>query len=453
MIKELFTICILMAGVNFGSAQKVDTLYYDKDFKSVEIKEFASYVRFAYYPKDINAKKLSRTYYITGELLAECGFISIDKNDESKCIFDGEAINYYKNGKTKMLCFYRNGAVEGTQINYYENGNKQSEANFKDNIPNGKLTTYKENGNIDFSCDMINGKPNGIYTKFFDDGISCIQVEMKDGEPVTPYLTYSRKDGPTFKVKTSDNTLYLETPDINQKKTFSKDGVNWEYYSANGILIAVSPIIQRDYGKYLTLNIVFTNDSPDPILISPELVFAFNTYKGKKERLKTLTSDDYSRKVDRNQQWSSFFNALGENMAASNAGYSASSSNSNTAYVNNTYATGVGSVIGTEGTAIGAYESNTTNVGVVNSNTNTVSYNGAAAYQANMIANQRINNYNAALNQERQVKEEGYLKQNTINPGETISGYVNIKYEKSDQVEVYIDLNTIKYPFIWTIDN
>jgi hypothetical protein len=276
---------------------------------------------------------------------------------------------------------------------------------------------------------------------------------MKDGEPITPYYTYSNKDGKSFKVKISDNTIYLESPVISQKKTFSKDGTKWEYYSTNGLFLAVSPIIQRDYGKYITLNIVLTNDSPDPIQINPGSIIAYKSYKGQKDKLLTLTNDDYAKKVNRSQQWSSFFNALGEGMAASNAGYSSSTSNTNSAYANSSYSTGAVSVVGTGGSALGVYNNNTINNGVVNTTTNTASFNGAAAYQANMIANQRISDYNAALNQERQVREEGYLKQNTINPGETVSGYVHIKYEKADEVDVYIEISTIKYPFTWVIEN
>jgi len=453
MTKKAFVFCLLMAAINLVSAQKVDTIYYDNDWKGIEVKEFASFVRYALYPKDINARKLVRDYYISGELQGEGEFISIDKSDDSNSIFTGENITYYKNGKKSMIRTLINGVTHGRIILYFENGNKKTEMFAVDDVPNGIATVYNENGNVDYSCNMVNGKFEGIYTKFFDDGISCSQVEMKDGEPITPYYTYNNKDGVSFKVNSSNNSLYLETPGIDQKKNFSKDGTNWEYYSTNGLFIAISAIFQRDYGKYLTLNIVVSNYSPDPIQINSESITAFKTYKGNRDRLTTLSNEDYMNKVNRSQQWSSFFNALGESMAASSAGYSSSTTSTSTAYANSTYSTGIATVVGTAGAAVGAYGSNTINVGAINSTTNSSSYNGAAAYQANMIANQRIRDYNVALNQERQVKEEGYLKQNTINSGETISGYVNIKYEKSDKVEVYIDLNTIKYPFIWTIDN
>lgn len=498
-MRKILIVCLLLVNFKNVHAQKVDTLYYDKDWKGVEIKEFASYVRYALYPKDTNAMKRFRDYYITGELQGEGGFISIDKNDDNKSVFDGEVIGYFKDGKKSVVYTMVNGLLHGRRIAYYENGNKQEELNYENgkcngllieyfengnkkvemNIENGKpnglqiqyfengnkqvesyaingvrngiTTVYKENGNVDYSCKMLNDKENGIFTKFFDDGISCSQVEMKDGEPVTPYYVYNNKEGVSFKAKLSDNTIYLETPNISQQKSFTKDGTTWEYYSTNGLFLAVTPLIQRDYGKYITLNIVLTNYAPDPIQINPESIIAFKTYKGKQDKLETLSSDDYSRRINRSQQWSSFFNSLGEGLAASGAGYSSSTSNTNTVYANNSYSSGVGAVVGTGGAALGAYSSNTTNLGVVNSTTTTASYNGAAAYQAQMIASQRINNYNAALNQERQVKEEGYLRQNTINSGETISGYVNVKYEKADKIEVYIDINTIKYPFSWSI--
>lgn len=62
-----------------------------------------------------------------------------------------------------------------------------------------------------------------------------------------------------------------------------------------------------------------------------------------------------------------------------------------------------------------------------------------------------MTNYENALLQEREIKQEGYLKRTTIYPGQAISGYINIKRIKGDTMDVTIDINGAKYIFSWDI--
>lgn len=62
-----------------------------------------------------------------------------------------------------------------------------------------------------------------------------------------------------------------------------------------------------------------------------------------------------------------------------------------------------------------------------------------------------MTNYENALLQEREIKQEGYLKRTTIYPGQAISGYINIKRIKGDTMDVTIDINGTKYIFSWDI--
>ena len=62
-----------------------------------------------------------------------------------------------------------------------------------------------------------------------------------------------------------------------------------------------------------------------------------------------------------------------------------------------------------------------------------------------------MKNYENALLQEREIKQEGYLKRTTIYPGQAISGYINIKRIKGDTMDVTIDINGAKYIFSWDI--
>lgn len=242
-------------------------------------------------------------------------------------------------------------------------------------------------------------------------------------------------------------------PTINEKQTFHDKGTTWDYYIKNGLTLLVSASANRDYGKYYTLSIVLTNNSNQPIDFNPSLITAYNNKKNKMETLKVLEANEYIERVSRRQNWGAFFNAFNENMAAAKAGYSASSTQTNSSYAGGSVSGAVGAAVGTNGAAVGAAVGATAYAGSVNTSSTTVSYNGAAAYQAQLIASDRIANYNEQLLNERQMKDEGYLKRTTVGAGESISGYINIKFEKGDELTVNIPINSIVYPFIWTTNN
>lgn len=419
MKKIIFIIGLIFNLSNVCNAQRVDTIYYDKDWKGVESKSFASYVRVASYAKDSHYVNRYMDYYSTGELQSEGCFISIDKYDDSKSIFDGNCKTYYMNKKIKEDLTYKDGKQNGDDILYYENGLIWKKSKF------------------------TNGKLDGIYYEFTEDGNACSQLEFKDGEPTTPYFIYSTKDGLATKYNIKDKSLYLEIPSLNDKQIYTKNGVSWDYYLKNGLCVMVNPSIRKEYGKYFTLYILITNNSVTPIIFDPSLINAYKTKKGEKEFLSVLSSEDYIKKVNRSQGWSKFFNALGEYAAASGAGHSTSSTTNNS--VTAGYSTA--GVIGSNGVAVGASE----HISASSTSSRTNNYDGTAAYQANLIANNRVDNFNNQLEQERNVREEGYLKTTTIEPGETISGYVNIKYEKGDELFINIPINTITYPFAWNL--
>lgn len=45
----------------------------------------------------------------------------------------------------------------------------------------------------------------------------------------------------------------------------------------------------------------------------------------------------------------------------------------------------------------------------------------------------------------------GYLKKNTINPGETVCGYLYIKYAKGDRMNAVIPFSGKQYTFVWDV--
>lgn len=431
-------------------SQRIDTLYYDNNRKGVESKQFASFVRYASYAKDGNYKNRFRDYYITGELQAEGEFISIDKYDDKKSVL-GIRKSYYKNGNIESDCTVVNG--NGKIILYYENGNKKDEYELENGVYNGIAINYFENGLIHTKGNFINGKLNGIAYEFTEKGDACSQIEFENGEYAKPYYTYSTQNGLVTKYKIADNSLYLEMPSINEKQTFHQKGDTWDYYMKNGLCVMVNASINKDYGKYFTLYIIITNNSVQPINFNPSLIVAYKKKKDKTESLNVMKSEEYMAKVSRRQNWNMFFNALNESMAANKAGYSVSSTQTNSSYLGASVSSAAGAVVGTDGAAIGSAVGVSGYAGSTSTNSTTIAYNGAAAYQAELIASGRVADYNNQMLQERNMKNEGYLKITTINPGESISGYVNIQYKKGDELIVNIPINSVVYPFIWTINN
>lgn len=435
-------------------SQRIDTLYYDSTGKGVETREFATYVMYASYAKDSNYSNKFRIYYAdSNSLSGEGDFISVDKYDMEKNVYNNKVTFYYKNGNTLQIAHYQNGKFHENAVTFYENGQIKSNWNYQNGTPNGACINYHPNGLIANKANLVNGKFDGIYYEFPEDGKSCNQVEYKNGEPVTPYFTQSTSEGYVTKYKLQDGSLYLEMPTINEKQTFHDKGTTWDYYTKNGLTLLVSASANRDYGKYYTLSIVLTNNSNQPIDFNPSLITAYNNKKNKMETLKVLEANEYIERVSRRQNWGAFFNAFNENMAAAKAGYSASSTQTNSSYAGGSVSGAVGATVGTNGAAVGAAVGATAYAGSVNTSSTTVSYNGAAAYQAQLIASDRIANYNEQLLNERQMKDEGYLKRTTVGAGESISGYINIKFEKGDELTVNIPINSIVYPFIWTTNN
>lgn len=403
---------------------KTDTLYYDKNWKGVESKHFATYFRVIANSENNSFQKRFRDFYITGELQSEGGYISIDKYDDSQSIFDGEWINYYKSGKVEQKGHRIKGKQEGEYIRYKEDGLILLHAYFK------------------------NDKLEGIYTEFSEDGNICVQIEYKNGEPIHDYYIVSNQDGLCSKIRLSDKQPIYESPSLSEKKVEYKDGEAWPYYNKNGIMVGMTNNEVRDYGKYFQIPIIIANNSMHPIDFDPNNITAFLTdKKGNEQILKVYSAEEYMKKVRRSQNWAMALNGLAEGLAASSAGYSTSTTNSSYNGYSSSY--GTASAFGSGGYAYGSYSGNSSYYG--SSSSTTTSYNGAAAYQAQVIASNRIAAYDNALLSERAAKNEGYLKKTTIYPGETITGYINIGRKKGVTMTINIDINGATYEFPWNI--
>lgn len=404
---------------------QLDTIYYDAEWKVVTSPQFASYYRIAEHNDNPAQTKRFRDYFITGELQGEGGYKTLDAYDDSKSIMDGTCTNYYKNGKIANKYTIVNGKNHGEWIVFYENGSIQTRANF------------------------YNGQPHGLMTQFTEDGL-CIQTEYSYGSPKTDYYTVSNDNGLFSKIRISDNSPIWESPSLYSKKVDYKDGEAWPYYINDGIMVGMTNTETNDYGKYYRIYIVLTNNSFFPIEFDPsESVAILTDKKGQEKNLEIQTAEQYDKRIRRTQMWEEALVGFANGLAAANAGYSKSTTTTN--YSGSSYSSGRASAYGSGGYAYGNYSGSSYYYGSSTSTTRT--YDAAAAYQAQLAASQQMAAFSESNFQVRQNRNEGYLKRTTINPGESITGYFNIKRKKGVTLDVVLNIAGAEYHFPWNVNH
>lgn len=402
---------------------KLDTIYYDKDWKGVSGPHFATYYRIIEQNPDSTYRKIYRDYYINGNIQSEGGYVSIDKYDDSKSIFDGDYVCYYKSGSVEQKGTRVQGKEQGEYIKFFENGNIAIRANMKDN------------------------KLHGLLTQFDEDGL-CYQQEYWYGEPRYDYYIVSNDKGLFSKIRTSNNTLIITSPELASKKVDYVDGEPWPYYIHDGLMVAMTNSRTNDYGKYYRVFLNITNNTFFPIEFDPsETIAILVDKKGKTRNLEVQTSEQYDKRIRRTQMWEEALVGFANGLAAANAGYSTSTTQSS--YSGSSYSSGSASAFGSGGYAYGSYSGSTNYYGSSTSTTRT--YDASAAYQAQLAASQQMAAFSESNFQVRQARQEGYLKRTTIYPGESISGYFNIKRKDGETLYIYIKVADAEFQFPWNV--
>lgn len=401
-IRHLLTALFTFATLSVQSQTKIitDTLYYDDDKKGISDKAFASYYRIYQLSEDSSAIMPFRDFYITGEIRYKGSYKFIDPDDDSKSVFEGKYTSYYKSGQIESTGVWESGVLQGEYTSYYENGLINTHA-------------YYDAGIRD-----------GIVTQFSPDGEKCKQTEYVIGVPKDFYIL-SDKNGYANKFSTIDDAPIFESPEKSELQEMYKDGTAWKFYDKNGIIIAIAVSEIKDYGKYYRIDIRITNNSTVSIDFDPEncitsygqlIENGHDTY----QELKVYSADEYTTKVRNLQNLAIVLNSFAEGINASQAGHSTSNVTTYNPYTGQSY-------------------------------TSTVhTYNAAAAYQAQVIANNRIASYENALRSDRAVKEQGYLKRNTIQSGEIISGYVHIARWREGRISITFNIEGASYDFSFT---
>ena len=248
-MKKYFLIAVLMqmfVGFCYSRSVRLDTIYYDNDWKGVSSAEQASFYRVYDARVRFQPQKVY-TYYITGEKQGEGWYCpgEISEEDDSQSYGCGECITYYKSGKIKSRCnwhsmrldgeyttFYENGQIkykgtyggglwEGPFTEYYENGQIKSKGNYIDSRKDGLVTYYYENGQIEANYKYDKGVLEGEYTIFNKNGSVKEKGEMKDGMKVKLFTT-PKAEGYTL-IRTGNIDGYKVDHYLEKVRTFRKD--------------------------------------------------------------------------------------------------------------------------------------------------------------------------------------------------------------------------------------
>lgn len=366
---------------------RIDTIYYDRNWKVISSKTFASYYRFALYPIDSLLPRYFKTYYASGELQGEGTFISLDERDDSQSLLEGEIVSYFKNGKIQERLFYSSG------------------------LQNGEHTAYYENGNIKEHCSLIEGKKNGILSSFTEDGKVCRLTVYKEDAPADFYVI-TDMDGNYSKYDSETNQVIFETPELKEIQTEYKNGVAWPYYNKNGLIVGVSTSMAKDIGKYREIGIFIVNKSMINVELDPNQMEVSYIKKGKKGTMKIMPADEYDKKVYKNKKKTAKKEIKKKVVVA----------NEKEDYVN----ANLGASVFNAGTS-----------------------HTVKAFQENMIKQKELADENRMRYAERKPEDLGYLERTTVHPGELMTGFVYTETKKVDELFVKLTINGITYTYQW----
>lgn len=410
---------------------RIDTIYYDKNWRVIRNKDFASYYRYALYPADSLAAKTCRTYYIDGDLQGESDFENLSTSNDKESLFVGTFTSYYKSGKPEIVCNYKKGKLEGDYSSYKEDGTHVVTCKYQDGALNGKYTTYYDDGKPAKVCNYNKGVLDGELITYYESGLIHEYVNMKEGKKqgiesifsqnseTCKQLQYGAKEESKVYIVTdkrgncslydmkNDSSIHI-APTEEEMKTEYQNGVAWNYYYKNGLILGVSQFIDEQVGSYRELQFFLSNNSMNNVDIDPETIEVYTIKKGEHKPFEFMSSEDYYKKVYKKEKKDA--KAVTKNKAVVKK--------DRRNYLNNN---------------LGATTFDDTKSTV-------------ADFQQRMIKKKDLtmNSYVMADNKPKDIE---YLQRTTVHPGESISGYLFIDDKNVDELHIDVNMNDILYPF------
>lgn len=285
---------------------------------------------------------------------------------------------------------------EGTFKNYTPEGHTIIESHYENGFLEGEQYEYDGNG--------------GKVTKLYRNGV--IQGD---------YYFYVSADGKVTKFSTKDSKMIWESPSVNERQTSYSHGTNWEYYVANNIVINATCSNINDYGKWYRVDLCITNGTNEALDLDPTKIFENVVDEMPRP---TWSYEAYMKKVRRQQNWEAALVGVSAGLNAYNSSYSTSTVSTTT--YNRGY----------------AYTSYST--------VHTYNPAGASmAYAQNQLMYSQMDMAQRASNAE---KSNNYLRRTTLDPGESVRGYVLVgRTGRDKKIIVKAIINGAEYQFEWNV--
>lgn len=369
---------------------RLDTIYYNKNWKVTSNKAFANYYRLALYPADSSAVKEFRTYYMSGELQGEGSFVLLDKMDDAKSEFVGTVTSYFKNGKL------------------------EEQKTYQANKLTGEHTTYYSNGNVREHYFMTDGKKMGVGASFSEDGRVCTLTPYKN-DVTEGYYVVVDADGNYSKYSITDHQPVLETPSPDEILTEYKNGVAWPYYNKNGLIVGVSnSMVDENIGDYREIGVFIVNKSMINVDIDPAEIEIYEMKGGKRKNFELVGADVYDKKILKFKK------------------KVAKRSVKNKAVVQVERENNVNANLGAQ-----VFDAGTSNT--------------LKNFQMRICKMQQLEAGNRMKYSEKMPEDLGYLERTTIHPGEVVSGYLYTSDRKVADLFVKVKIKGIDYLFEWKV--
>lgn len=396
-MKYLMVIFALFGFSNLLSAQKVDTTYYDKNWRVVKFKELSDFVRYDFIFNDQNYDNKSRIFFIGGQLEREGTPLIVNKLDGTKSKWRGELTAYARNGAKLEVSNYNNeGNLHGTSEKWDENGQALSEENFQNGVLHGLSINYPP-----------------------EQPEICYVTQFENGKPVNNEMSIKDKSGKMTKVDFYTHKIITREPKQSDCKNIYKDGVESCYYDMNGILVALSCNRSNSYGKYYQCFIRFFNDTFEPVEINPDNISGQYCKGDNRKPIELMPADEYLAKIARNQALIQALAGFSSGMSTYNAGYSTS--------------TTTGTAVGTGGWATGSSV--------------TTTYNAHERQAILDNEQQKMQNLAEENVKEKEAVDGSILKRTLVEPGSELLKTFYVKYLSADMLSVNLEINGFNYTF------
>ena len=219
-----------------------------------------------------------------------------------------------------------------------------------------------------------------------------------------------------------------------------------------GILVSTSlREVRRSDGKYYIFDVSVSNNSDKTLNFTTNNINAVVYRNGKASKIKALTRKDYMAIKKRRQNLREGLMAFSAGLNAASAGYSNSQTNS---YGSANYSGSSNSstdVYGSSYGYLGSLNTTSRSSGTIygQSSSYTTNYDGAAAYAASQNEQAKLNAFIQASEENKRRWNEEYLRNHTLYPKESISGLLNVKYYRTNRVDLVITTNNYDYVFQW----